>query len=212
MAVEEDGTKSDTEEVEDKPKKKKPWLLIGIITFLVIVLIGGAAVGALFYAGMFDTKEQQKNAVAQVDENGEIIENKEEDAEDSDATDDEEEVDEEEDDEEVTEEQKKKAIYVPIESTFVVNFEGVSKVRFLQVTVELMTRDEAVVDAIKTHMPVIRNNLTFLFSSRSFEDVSTVAGKEQLRASALDEVQKIMENETNNPSVEALYFTSFVTQ
>jgi flagellar FliL protein len=75
-----------------------------------------------------------------------------------------------------------------------------------------MTRDESVVESIKKHMPVIRNNLTFLFSGRTYEDVKTIKGKERLRTAALEEVQNIMEEETGNSAVEALYFTSFVTQ
>jgi len=211
MADEEDGAKSkdkgdEEESSEVKPKKKRPWLLIGIIGFFVVILLSGSVVGGLYYMGMFDDKDKKTVAV-KLDENGDVIEGEDEDAEDED-----EEDDEEEDGEEGDEDKKQQAIYVPIESTFVVNFEGVSKVKFLQVTVELMTREEAVVESITTHMPLLRNNLTFLFSSRSYEDVSTIEGKEQLRAAALSEVQKIMEEETGNPSVEALYFTSFVTQ
>lgn len=202
MAVEEeDENKSNDEDVENKPKKKKPWLIIGVIAFLFLTLALGSTVGALYYMGIFSPEDQKLSSTA-VDKKGEAIKKEDSDEDEEDAEEDESEED----------EIKKIAIYIPIESTFVVNFVGESKVRFLQVTVEIMTRDESVVESINTHMPVIRNNLTFLFSSHSYEDVSTVAGKEQLRNLALSEVQKIMEEETGNPAAEALYFTSFVTQ
>ncbi len=198
MAVEEDGAKESagdkSKDAASKSNNKTPWLLIGIIIFLVSILVAGATVGALYYAGLFDSKQQKETAADK--------KSKGKDGGDEDV--------EAEEGEEI--EQKKTAIYVPIESTFVVNFEGASKVRFLQLTVELMTRDETVVESLNTHMPVIRNNLTLLFSSYTFEGVNTVEGKQQLRAAALAEVQKIMEEETGSPVVDALYFTSFVTQ
>jgi flagellar FliL protein len=185
----------DVEEVEAKPKKSQPWALYGVIGLLVLVLMAGAAVGALYYAGVF-------NVGLSTDAKG--INQDAEDYSDEEETDDEEDL--------YIDENRKAAIYVPIEPTFVVNFEGKSKVKFLQVSVEVMTRDESVVESIKKHMPVIRNNLTFLFSGRTYEDVKTIKGKERLRTAALEEVQNIMEEETGNSAVEALYFTSFVTQ
>ncbi|MDH5649760.1 MAG: flagellar basal body-associated FliL family protein [Gammaproteobacteria bacterium] len=118
-------------------------------------------------------------------------------------------------DEEVVEEEEIKldqAIYLPLEPAFVVNFEGRGPARFLQITVEVMTRDPAMEEHIKKHMPVIRNNLVFLFGSQTYESVSTLEGKEKLRSGALAEVQKILEEEVGQAGVEALYFTSFVMQ
>ena len=182
---------NDIEEVEINSKKTKPWVLYGIIGLLVLVLMGGAVVGTLFYTGMFDTRSETdtNNQDAEYDSDEEEI-----------------------DDEENSGEFRKAAIYVPIEPMFVVNFEGKSRVKFLQISVEVMTRDQSVVKSIKKHMPVIRNNLTFLFSSRTYADVKTIKGKERLRTAALEEVQDIMEQETGDSAIEALYFTSFVTQ
>lgn len=106
----------------------------------------------------------------------------------------------------------KPAIYLPIDPAFVVNFASQGKARFLQITVEVMTRDETVPDKVKLHMPVIRNNLMLLFSDQSYDSVSTLDGKESLRESALEVVQQILEEETGDPGVEAVYFTSFVMQ
>jgi flagellar FliL protein len=104
------------------------------------------------------------------------------------------------------------AIYIPIDPAFVVNFAEGSRARFLQVTVEVMTRNTHVEEQIRTHMPVIRNNLVLLFSSQTYEGVSTLEGKEALREEALTVIQKILEEETGDPGIEAVYFTSFVMQ
>lgn len=104
------------------------------------------------------------------------------------------------------------AVYMPIDPAFVVNFASQGKARFLQITVEVMTRDETVPDKVKLHMPVIRNNLMLLFSTQTYDNVSTLEGKESLREEALEVVQQILEEETGDPGIEAIYFTSFVMQ
>ncbi len=104
------------------------------------------------------------------------------------------------------------AIYLPIDPTFVVNFAGQGHARFLQITVEVMTRSSEVVDNLKDHMPVIRNNLNMLFSDQQYDNISTLEGKERLREQALEVIQRILEEETGGPSIEAVYFTTFVMQ
>ena len=104
------------------------------------------------------------------------------------------------------------AVYLPIDPAFVVNFASQGKARFLQITVEVMTRDETVPDKVKLHMPVIRNNLMLLFSTQTYDTASTLEGKESLREEALEVVQQILEEETGDQGIEAIYFTSFVMQ
>lgn len=104
------------------------------------------------------------------------------------------------------------AIYIPLDPAFVVNFADGGKARFLQITVEVMSRHKEVEEQVKNHMPVIRNNLVLLFSSQTYDSVSTLEGKEALREEALTVIQKILEEETGDPGIEAVYFTSFVMQ
>ncbi len=104
------------------------------------------------------------------------------------------------------------AIYFPLEPPFVVNFKENGRTRFLQVSMEIMTRDPQIVEDIKTHMPHIRNNLLLLLSNQKSEDLQTAEGKEKIRAAALEEIKKLLGEETGRINVEALYFTSFVTQ
>lgn len=104
------------------------------------------------------------------------------------------------------------AIYLPIDPTFVVNFSGQGNARFLQITVEVMTRSSEVLEQIKIHMPVIRNNLNLLFSDQHYDKISTLEGKERLREETLEVIQRILEKETGDPGIEAVYFTTFVMQ
>lgn len=104
------------------------------------------------------------------------------------------------------------AVYIPIDPAFVVNFASQGRARFLQISVEVMTRDPGVPALVELHLPVIRNNLMLLFSSQTYDSVSTLEGKETLREEALAVIQEILESETGDPGVEAVYFTSFVMQ
>ena len=102
-------------------------------------------------------------------------------------------------------------IYHELEESFIVNLSE-QRGRFLQVSVELMTRNEEVVAAVDRHMPIIRNNLLILFSTQTLEDISTREGKEALRVAALEEVKAILEKRGEPNDVEEVFFTSLVVQ
>lgn len=104
------------------------------------------------------------------------------------------------------------AKYVKLGDSFVVNFMSGDQIRYLQVTIEVMTHDPAVPGEIETHLPVIRNNLVMLFSGLDYKTLSTVEGKQKIREQALHEIQKILEERTGSPGVDDLYFTGFVMQ
>ena len=85
--------------------------------------------------------------------------------------------------------------------------------RFLQVTVELMTRDPHTAEVIKQNNPMIRNDLIMLFGSQQYESISTREGKDKLRAEALATVAAVIDAEGGDgKKVEQLFFTSFVMQ
>ena len=103
-------------------------------------------------------------------------------------------------------------VYYTLDPNLIVNFEGGGRVRYLQLGIELMTRDGKAVEALTLHSPVLRNNLIMLLSDQSYETLMTREGKESLQQAALAEVQSIMQQRYGDPAVETLYFTSFVMQ
>ncbi|HEV7608924.1 MAG TPA: flagellar basal body-associated FliL family protein [Steroidobacteraceae bacterium] len=104
-------------------------------------------------------------------------------------------------------------IYVNLDPPFVVNFEAESMVRFLQVTVSVMTRDPHVEEELKKNDPRIRNDLLMLLGNQKYDAISTREGKESLRAQSLDSVRAVVKSAGGEPEkVEALYFTAFVMQ
>src|SRR5262245_43425290 len=114
---------------------------------------------------------------------------------------------------EVSHPAKGPALYVPLDPPFVVNFEAEQLVRFLQVTVQVMSRDPITVDLVKANDPVVRNDLLLLFGNQHYETISTREGKEKLRTQALAAVRKVVSSAGGKPDrIEAVYFTSFVMQ
>ena len=106
----------------------------------------------------------------------------------------------------------KPAQYFSFDPPLVVNFDDSQAVRFLQLSIDVMARDEKVLEAVKQHSPAIRNNLLMLMNNRDYKTLMTREGKEALRQECLKEVQKILKKETGSTGVEDLYFTSFVVQ
>jgi flagellar FliL protein len=103
-------------------------------------------------------------------------------------------------------------LYTRIDPTIVVSFQSGSQVRFLQVTLEAMARDQASIEAFELHSPKIRNNLLMLLGSQSLEDMATREGKERVRQLALEEVRNALAEDAKSAKIEDLYFTSFVVQ
>ena len=106
---------------------------------------------------------------------------------------------------------KAPAQYIPIEPAFVVNLAD-EEVRYLQVEIQVVTREPDAAAAMKTHMPMIRNRLLLLFSQQKATELRTREDKERLQSEALAEVQAVLTEQTGKPGVEALLFTSFVSQ
>jgi flagellar protein FliL len=105
------------------------------------------------------------------------------------------------------------ALYMALDPPFVVNFEAEQQVRFLQVTVQLMSRDPATIELLKANDPVVRNDLLLLFAGQKYTVIATREGKEALRQQTLEAIRKIVTGSGGKPEkVEAVYFTSFVMQ
>ena len=102
--------------------------------------------------------------------------------------------------------------YIPMDPPFVVNFTADTDIRYLQITLEVGTRNPDVVDLIKEHRPAIRNSLVMLFGSQDPYTLNTREGKEKLRSETLAEIQQVMEEQTGDAGVESVFFTSFVMQ
>jgi flagellar protein FliL len=104
-------------------------------------------------------------------------------------------------------------IYYKFDPAFVVNFGGPGSARYLQVTVEAMSRNAQILDVLKDNEPAVRNDLVLLFSSQDDGTLMSTDGKEKLRAQTLAAIQKVLNEEgADGKLIEQVYFTSFVVQ
>lgn len=102
--------------------------------------------------------------------------------------------------------------YIALEPAFVVNLADTDAVRYLQADVQLMTRDPDTVAAASLHAPAIRNRLLLLFGQQSSSQLNGRSGKERLQQQALAEVRAVLKAQHAADKVDALLFTSLVTQ
>ena len=107
---------------------------------------------------------------------------------------------------------KPAAIYEPMTPAFIANFNQNGRQRYMQVSITLQARNQADLDALKVHMPVIRNNLVMLFSGQTFDSLATPVGQEMLRQKVTASVQEVAQKELGKVVIEQALFTNFVLQ
>ncbi len=106
-----------------------------------------------------------------------------------------------------------KAIYYAMDPPFVVNLNEGPRMHFMQITVQLMSRDPAIIAAIEANLPPLRDALIMLLSHQSGETMRSVQGREEVRKQALSDVQKVMAEVAGvKKGLDAVYFTDFVIQ
>lgn len=180
--AQEDDLDLDTEGVVEAPKSKSKLI---IIIVAVVLLLGVSGAATLMLTGVLSGDEAAMDEQAQTGKGAKAKQ---------------------------TAKARAPLNYVPMDPPFVVNFSGDTDIRFLQVTIEVGTRDPDMVELVKEQRPAIRNNLVMLFSNQDPYTLNTREGKEKLRSEALGEIQKVMKQETGRAGVESVFFTSFVMQ
>ncbi|MDJ0890158.1 MAG: flagellar basal body-associated FliL family protein [Gammaproteobacteria bacterium] len=173
----------DLEQGDAKKKGGKGKLIVFIVA--AVLLLGGGAGAGLYFTGALTPDAQT-------------------------ASEDDEDFEDEDEDEE--EEAKGEAIYVDLHPAFTVNLQGKSKARFLQASVQVLTREPEVEQQIKQHAPMIRNKLVMLFSAKTSQELRTLEGKESLQNEARSAIENVLKAERGEGGVEAVFFTSFVMQ
>ncbi len=104
------------------------------------------------------------------------------------------------------------AMYLSLSPVFVVNLPPDSGARMMQVGVDVMVRNQELLNFIKTNDPMIRNQLLNLFSTQDANKLRKRSGKEKLQEETKEAIQKIVKDQGGPGEIEAVYFTSFVMQ
>lgn len=165
--------------VEKKPKGNM--VLIIVIALLVVILIGGGAAAFLMLGGSHEeaAPTQTQDVKAEKKKSS----------------------------------SKKSTDHLAIGpmypmAQFVVNLLSESGNRFLKVAVDLELSDAKLQPEMDHKKSLIRDIIIRTFSSKTFEEISTLKGKDKLKEEVLD---KINEN-LSDGQVKNIYFTDFVVQ
>lgn len=103
-------------------------------------------------------------------------------------------------------------VFVNLE-TFTVNLQPEHSEQHLQTNLTLKVEDAGAVDAIKLHMPEVRNRILLLLSNKTAGQLMTVEGKRKLAQELTAEInQQFAERKAGGQVAESVLFTSFVIQ
>lgn len=153
-----------------------------IIIIVVALLVVGGGAAAFFLMGG-DSSESTADGAEEVVE--EVVE---------------------EDDEE-----EKEPLYQALVKDFVVTFGEGDEVRYLQLSLEVMSFDQEVIDKVETNLPSVRNSLILLIGGQSYDDLKTNEGKEKLRKEIIGVVRKAARLKKTQ-KLEDAFYTGFVLQ
>jgi len=106
----------------------------------------------------------------------------------------------------------KPALYLNLRPDFIVNSTAVGQRRYLQTNIVVMSRDQAVIDALNSAAPIVRSALINLLADQDFMVLQTDAGKQALREQMRAAIDATLTKEAGVSGVEAVLFSSFVMQ
>jgi len=191
----------DNEEVVEKKGMSTVKIIILVVTLTLV--LGGGLVGGTFYfvSSMNSAQASSTKDGADADEVADDTGDAEEDT----------------DEEEVAEDEvMEPPHYFSMDPKFVVSFSNQKYARFMQFSLEIMSRDPEIIKKVEEHNPVIRSSLLMLFGSQGYDEMVTREGKEKLLKDTAADINATLQKVTGSADmagvIEAAYFTSFVIQ
>lgn len=167
---------------EEKAGSKKKLLIIAGGAVLLLIM----TFAGLYFSGFFD--EEKISETAELSES-----NSTESAE------------------QAGESEAGETIYHDMTPPFMVNFsEG--RIKILKIAISVMAKGDEVIDAVKKHDPLIRNNILMMLSAQNPEMLKTTDSKEALQASIKEEINKVLAERKVSSKVEDVFFTDLVMQ
>jgi flagellar FliL protein len=92
--------------------------------------------------------------------------------------------------------------------TFIVNLLSENGRRYLKIKINLELEDEELLEEVNSKIPVLRDSIIRIASSKNLEEISTEKGKEKLKDQIVTEINlNLKDGKINN-----VFFTDFVIQ
>lgn len=104
------------------------------------------------------------------------------------------------------------AQYVPLMQEFVVNYQVGSRQRFLQVSIEIMTFKQSMVDALKLHDPLVRNEILKVLGRQEFNSLRSNEGRLLMQEELKTHLAAVLKKEAKVEGLEAVLFSNLVMQ
>lgn len=105
----------------------------------------------------------------------------------------------------------KPPVFVNLEP-FTVNLTSEGSDRYLQTTIVLQASDDKAAESIKVYMPVIRNKVLMVLSSKRPSDIDSGEGKHKLTAEIVAAVREAVPGSTAASGATGVLLSSFVIQ
>ncbi len=104
------------------------------------------------------------------------------------------------------------ALYHNMRPAYVINYLTGAKPRYLQAEFTIMARNEAAIEAVILHMPLIRSEIVGYLTEQNFLELQTQEGKESVRQGIVDLVNRILATYGIQEGIESALITNFVLQ
>tara|TARA_R110001583_G_scaffold50189_8_gene156632 strand:+ start:1491 stop:2009 length:519 start_codon:yes stop_codon:yes gene_type:complete len=104
------------------------------------------------------------------------------------------------------------ANYVPMPRPFVFNVLEGKRVRTVQIKIQLMVTNKSSEALVRKHTPLLESTLVSVFGAATIEQLRSPEGKNQLRKTALEELNKATTLVEKSALIHTVLFTGFVLQ
>jgi flagellar FliL protein len=91
---------------------------------------------------------------------------------------------------------------------FIANLADEGGGRYLKATFQVEFLDKSVPDSVEARMPQIRDLILTLITSKTFDEIRTAEGKQELREAIINRINQRLDRD----AVKAVYFTEFIVQ
>lgn len=103
-------------------------------------------------------------------------------------------------------------VYVALEPEFTVNYGEGDRLRYLQAAVTLQVADNNAALEVNVHSDALRHEIIMTISEQTAETIRSSQNRQIMQEELLDRLRALMEEETGEPMIEQVLFTSFVVQ
>ncbi|MBY8040295.1 flagellar basal body-associated protein FliL [Vibrio fluvialis] len=111
------------------------------------------------------------------------------------------------------EEDAPKLAYFTLEPDMTTNFytKG-KKLGYIQVRIDIMVANSVDLPLVERHQPLIRDAVVELLGKQTEDTIKSLAGREDLRKTLVEQLNNILLPETGRPLIADLLFTKYIYQ